>query len=97
MKSRPTKCERVIAMIESAGFSFDDDRSLTLPQGVWRHSCNDCNRWQAFVTRNGLACMIGSWDTVTLCARYGITITRYDDRIDYLALAKVRPPRKKKS
>jgi hypothetical protein len=74
MKSTPR--EKLIELLEQEGFS---EILLYPAQGVYRSNRHyDCYRWTGYGKKQGLGKLtvtLQSWDTMTDCARQGITIS----------------------
>lgn len=48
---------------------------LTPAQGYWRSSpFADCYRWKALAMHKGVQVALGCWETMTECARNGVTV-----------------------
>jgi len=63
-------------------------------RGYWTHAHQDVMAWQGYIGIDGRDFHIGSWDSVTSCARRGFTIVdhRRNDRreVDYEIFANPR-------
>jgi hypothetical protein len=66
---KPT--EKLIELIEAQGLQF---HSIHRAKGFWTHMHQDVQRFQVFVTFPGETreTSVGSWDTITTCARRGL-------------------------
>lgn len=71
---------------------------LHVCRGYWTHAHQDVMAWQGYVNINGRDFQIGSWNSVTECARRGFSISdeRRNDRreVDYQIFANPRKPRR---
>lgn len=68
-------------------------------RGYWTHAHQDVMAWQGYIKIDGREFQIGSWDSVTACARRGFSIVdqRRNDRreVDYEIFANQRKRRVK--
>lgn len=65
--------DKLTAMLEAEGYEVHALRPAT---GFWRSSPHaDCYRWEAQVTK-GHQFSMGSWDTMTECAKMGIVVLK---------------------
>lgn len=97
---RPSPRERVIQLLKEQGFTVED-YYIHVTQGWYRTAQADCIRWSCRVMpplpahQQWRGCF--SWDTLTDCARHGITITapgdatKHYDETEYEVSAKVKP------
>lgn len=92
-KRRMTPRERLAFHLDALGFNCDPDE-ITFLQGYWTHSHQDCtDRWTARcrITGESKDCEITGMDTITLCARNGVTVDPNRDGHcygDFVAYAK---------
>lgn len=95
-KRKLTPRERLAFHLDALGFNCDPD-DITYLQGYWTHSHQDCtDRWTARVRITGESkdCEITGCDSITLCARNGVTVEANRDGHcygDFVAYAKKRP------
>jgi hypothetical protein len=69
MPRKPTPTEKVKSLLEEEGFS----NVVIYPvSGYWKSQ--DVMRWEGFAEKDGVKAPIGSWFTLTDCARKGITV-----------------------
>lgn len=99
-KRRPTPRERLAAHLLDAHGIDVDPAAISVPEGFYRTSYADCvERWNVRGTdRTGKAVEVSGLDSVTDCARYGVTLDPDADGCgvygDFAAEAK-RPPAEK--
>lgn len=65
---------KVMSLLEAEGFR---DIQIQAATGYYRTSTyDDTYRWEGYATRSGdgVRLAIGSWDTMTACAKYGIVV-----------------------
>jgi hypothetical protein len=100
-RGRATPRERVIALLAEEGLEVLDDY-ISVTQGWYRTAQADCIRWECEVVpregrdpSNRKRARLFSWDTLTACARRGITVhdpkfaySVYYDEPDYEVSAK---------
>lgn len=67
-----TPTERLIERLEAIGMTVE---RVIPARGYWTHMAQDVMRWQAYVKVPGVhgTVELGSWNTITECARRGIT------------------------
>lgn len=52
-----------------------ESEDITFLKGYWTHQHQDClDRWTAMVRKNGKRLEIKGISTITLCARFGVTL-----------------------
>lgn len=72
-----TPTEKLIGHLEAQGFAV---HGIVPARGYWTHAHQDVQRFQARVTFPGQTAeaYVGSWDTITACARRGIEPVQHD-------------------
>lgn len=72
-----TPTEKLIGHLEAQGLTVHKIRPA---RGYWTHAHQDVQRFQARVTFPGQTeeTEVGSWDTITTCARRGIEPVTHD-------------------
>lgn len=73
-----TPTEKLKKLLEAQGFTV---HRIEPARGYWTHMHQDCQRFQARLTFPGLQWpeTVGSWDTITACARRGIEPVEHDE------------------
>lgn len=74
-RQRPTPRERVVAMFEKLGYENVRIRS---PNNAWLVLHDLCSFEVLTRSTSGMPEVFQSWDSLTLCARYGIWISGPD-------------------
>lgn len=85
MRERPrfklaAMLSRIMAEQEGIPISIDCDSDMWIQQGGYRHATWDLAAWGTnFVAAGGRHFTVYSWDTMTDCVRYGITVDKRKD------------------
>lgn len=64
---------------EGIPIDIDCDRDMWIQQGGYRHVHWDLARWGADFHASGRYFSVYSWDTMTDCVRYGLTVDKRRD------------------
>lgn len=80
---RETPRERLARHLRDAGFNCESE-DITGLQGAWRHARMDClDTWTARCWKDGKRVEITGLNTMTECARFGVSIEKNEPASPY--------------